>query len=68
MPGGLAMRPGRFLLRSDNHVIPKGQEQGAGSRQPSSQEIQDTILADVRRFAGDVPQSDDIALDVLIRD
>jgi sigma-B regulation protein RsbU (phosphoserine phosphatase) len=39
-----------------------------GSRRPSAQEIQDAILADVHRFAGDVPQSDDIALAVLIRD
>lgn len=40
----------------------------AGSRRPPAQEIQDAILADVHRFAGDVPQSDDIALAVLIRD
>jgi sigma-B regulation protein RsbU (phosphoserine phosphatase) len=31
-------------------------------------EIQDTILADVERFAGDAPQSDDIALILLLRD
>ena len=31
-------------------------------------EIQDTILADVERFAGDAPQSDDIALIILLRD
>jgi sigma-B regulation protein RsbU (phosphoserine phosphatase) len=40
----------------------------AGSRRPSAQEIQDAILADVHRFTGDVPQSDDIALAALIRD
>jgi sigma-B regulation protein RsbU (phosphoserine phosphatase) len=33
-----------------------------------AREIQDAILADVRRFAGDTPQSDDIALAVLLRD
>ena len=33
-----------------------------------AQEIQDSILADVHRFAGDTPQSDDIALIVLLRD
>ena len=31
-------------------------------------EIQDAILADVERFAGDAPQSDDIALILLLRD
>jgi sigma-B regulation protein RsbU (phosphoserine phosphatase) len=31
-------------------------------------EIQDTILADLQRFVGDTPQSDDIALIVLLRD
>jgi sigma-B regulation protein RsbU (phosphoserine phosphatase) len=33
-----------------------------------AQEIQDAILADVKKFAGDTPQSDDIALIVLLRD
>ncbi len=32
------------------------------------QEIQDTILADLQRFVDDTPQSDDIALIVLLRD
>ncbi len=39
----------------------------AGSQRPSAQEIQDGILADVHRFAGSAPRSDDIALTVLIR-
>ena len=34
----------------------------------SAREIQDGILADLHRFAGDTPQSDDIALVVLTRD
>jgi len=33
-----------------------------------AREIQDTILADVQSFVGDTPQSDDIALIVLLRD
>ena len=33
-----------------------------------AREIQDAILADVKKFAGDTPQSDDIALIVLLRD
>ena len=51
------------LLESVN-----AQLDSAGSRRPSAQEIQDAILAHVHRFAGDVPQSDDIALAVLGRD
>lgn len=39
-----------------------------GSDGPSAQTIQEAILADVRRFAGTAPQSDDIALVVLARD
>jgi sigma-B regulation protein RsbU (phosphoserine phosphatase) len=39
----------------------------ADSQPPSAQEIQDGILADVHRFVGDAPQSDDIALTILIR-
>jgi len=34
----------------------------------SAREIQNAILTDVHRFVGDAPQSDDIALAVLIRD
>lgn len=33
-----------------------------------AQEIQDTVLAEVQRFSGDTPQSDDIALLVLLRE
>jgi sigma-B regulation protein RsbU (phosphoserine phosphatase) len=51
------------LLESVNAKL-----RGASSRRPAAQEIQDAILADVHRFAGDVPQSDDIALAVLLRD
>jgi sigma-B regulation protein RsbU (phosphoserine phosphatase) len=51
------------LLESVNATL-----RGASSRRPAAQEIQDAILADVHRFAGDVPQSDDIALTILIRD
>ncbi len=40
----------------------------AGSQPPTAQAIQDAILADVRRFAGNTPQSDDIALAILLRD
>jgi sigma-B regulation protein RsbU (phosphoserine phosphatase) len=40
----------------------------AGSQRPSAQQIQDRILADVHRFVGGAPQSDDIALTILIRD
>jgi sigma-B regulation protein RsbU (phosphoserine phosphatase) len=39
----------------------------AGSQRPSPQEIQDGILADVHRFVGDAPRSDDIALTILMR-
>jgi sigma-B regulation protein RsbU (phosphoserine phosphatase) len=39
----------------------------SGSQRPSAQEIQDRILADVHRFVGGAPQSDDIALTILIR-
>jgi sigma-B regulation protein RsbU (phosphoserine phosphatase) len=40
----------------------------AGSRDLSATEVRDGIMADVRRFAGDAPQFDDIALIVLIRE
>ena len=40
----------------------------AGSQRPLAQEIQDGILADVHRFVGGAPQSDDIALTILLRD
>ncbi len=39
----------------------------AGAQRPSAQEIQDGILADVHSFVGGAPQSDDIALTILIR-
>jgi serine phosphatase RsbU (regulator of sigma subunit) len=39
----------------------------AGAQRPSAQEIQDGILEDVHRFVDDAPQSDDIALTILIR-
>jgi sigma-B regulation protein RsbU (phosphoserine phosphatase) len=40
----------------------------AGSQRSSAQDIQDRILADVHRFVSGAPQSDDIALTILIRD
>ncbi len=40
----------------------------AGSQPPKAEEIQDPILADVHRFAGNAPQHDDIALIILLRD
>jgi sigma-B regulation protein RsbU (phosphoserine phosphatase) len=40
----------------------------AGSQRPTAREIQDGILADVHRFVGGAPQSDDIALTILLRD
>jgi sigma-B regulation protein RsbU (phosphoserine phosphatase) len=40
----------------------------AGSQRPSAKEIQERILADVRSFVGDAPQSDDMALTILLRD
>jgi sigma-B regulation protein RsbU (phosphoserine phosphatase) len=40
----------------------------AGSQPPTAQQMQDAILADVLRFAGDAPRSDDIALAILLRD
>jgi sigma-B regulation protein RsbU (phosphoserine phosphatase) len=39
----------------------------AGSQPPTAQQIQDAILADVHRFVGDAPRSDDIALAILLR-
>jgi sigma-B regulation protein RsbU (phosphoserine phosphatase) len=39
----------------------------AGPQRPPPQEIQDGILADVERFVGGAPQSDDIALTILVR-
>jgi sigma-B regulation protein RsbU (phosphoserine phosphatase) len=39
-----------------------------GPHRPAVQEIQDGILADVHRFVGGAPQSDDIALVILVRD
>jgi sigma-B regulation protein RsbU (phosphoserine phosphatase) len=39
----------------------------AGPQPPTAQEIQDAILAGVQRFAGNAPQSDDIALIILVR-
>jgi sigma-B regulation protein RsbU (phosphoserine phosphatase) len=39
----------------------------AGSQRPSAQAIQDGILADVHRFVGGAPRSDDIALAILVR-
>ena len=38
----------------------------AGQR-PSAQEVQDALLADVHRFMGGVPQFDDIALMIVVR-
>ena len=40
----------------------------ANPRGPAAQQVQDTILGDVLRFAGSAPQSDDIALAVLVRE
>jgi sigma-B regulation protein RsbU (phosphoserine phosphatase) len=40
----------------------------AGPQPPVAQEIQDAILADVHRFAGNAPRSDDIALAILLRE
>jgi len=34
---------------------------------PSAQQVQDAVIADVQRFEGNAPQSDDIALVVLMR-
>jgi sigma-B regulation protein RsbU (phosphoserine phosphatase) len=39
----------------------------AGSQPPTAQAIQDAILADVNRFAGNMPQYDDITLAILLR-
>ena len=39
----------------------------AGPQQPPPEEIQDGILLDVERFVGGAPQSDDIALTILVR-
>lgn len=38
------------------------------SRRPSAQNIQDALLAEVRRFMGQAPQFDDMTLVVLVRD
>jgi sigma-B regulation protein RsbU (phosphoserine phosphatase) len=51
------------LLASVGAIL---QETGPGP--PTAQEILDAILSDVRRFAGSAPQSDDIALIVLVRE
>ena len=40
----------------------------AGSLCPTPQQIQDRLLADVDRFVGGAPRSDDIALAILLRD
>jgi len=49
-----------------------GQERLLGSIQanlgPSAQEMQDALMAEVHEFVGDVPQFDDIALMVVVRD
>jgi len=39
-----------------------------GPQRPSAQVIQDYLLGNIRRYMGDVPQADDIALVILIRD
>jgi sigma-B regulation protein RsbU (phosphoserine phosphatase) len=39
-----------------------------GTQPPVAQEIHDAILADVHRFAGNAPRSDDMALAILLRD
>jgi sigma-B regulation protein RsbU (phosphoserine phosphatase) len=39
----------------------------AGTQPPAAQEMQERILADVHRFVGGAPRSDDIALTVLVR-
>jgi serine phosphatase RsbU (regulator of sigma subunit) len=39
----------------------------ATPKNPTVQQIQDAILADVHRFVGSAPQFDDIALMILIR-
>jgi sigma-B regulation protein RsbU (phosphoserine phosphatase) len=39
-----------------------------GVQQPSTREIQDSIIADLQRFVGGAPQADDIALAILLRD
>jgi sigma-B regulation protein RsbU (phosphoserine phosphatase) len=63
-------RDGQGALFGEERLLEsmKSKLDSAGSRRPSAQEIQDAILADVHRFAGDVPQSDDIALAALLRD
>lgn len=43
-------------------------QDAAGSQWPPAEEVKDAILGDVRRFAGEASQSDDIALVILIRD
>ena len=40
----------------------------AGPQRPSAHEVQEGILVDVRSFLGNAPQSDDIALTILLRD
>ena len=40
----------------------------AGSPGPTSQQVRDAILEDVSRFVGSAPQSDDIALVILMRE
>jgi sigma-B regulation protein RsbU (phosphoserine phosphatase) len=62
-------RNGQGALFGEERLLEslKAELGSAGSRRPSAQGIQNAILADVHRFVGDVPQSDDIALAVLIR-
>lgn len=40
----------------------------AGRARPSPQQVQDALLAEVQRFSGEAPRSDDIALLVLLRE
>jgi sigma-B regulation protein RsbU (phosphoserine phosphatase) len=78
--GFIQLAPGDMLVLYTDGIIEAENAQGAflgkermletvGANQGRpAREIQDAVLADIHRFVGDTPQSDDIALVVLLRD
>ncbi len=59
---------GEFFGRQRLHEFLNTGGLPSGSRPPSAQHIQDTLLAKVRRFMGQAHQHDDMTLMVLVRD
>jgi sigma-B regulation protein RsbU (phosphoserine phosphatase) len=78
--GRVQMAPGDVLVLYTDGVTEARNAQGLffgedrllesvrADLQRPAQDIRDAVLADIHRFVGDAPQSDDIALAVIVRD